>query len=215
MAARPPGLRSPHSPRRTSFRKGLRSIGGSEIFVRAMPTLCPRIPRLLQFISLAIAGGLAACSTATRPAMPTKAEVSKADQVQYLFVQTARSATFEDGTVTLHDVSPVTVFFSDRPERIAGHGTTQQFVGSWTGGRSSFDADPPNATLAMFVDGEAEIREVVVTLREPRLANDELSYAVTVLEGEVPASAGATSLFIDAMGFEGGGAILRGARGFR
>lgn len=41
---------------------------------------------------------------------------------------------------------------------------------------------------------------VVVTLREPRLEGSELSYRVDVLEGEIPARGGASSLFIDIIG---------------
>lgn len=40
----------------------------------------------------------------------------------YLFVQSAKSMAFDHGTnkLTLVSVSPATVFFSDRPERVAG-----------------------------------------------------------------------------------------------
>src|SRR5206468_753761 len=38
-----------------------------------------------------------------------------------LFVQTAKNVTFKDGVLTLQDVAPATVFFSDRPERLVGH----------------------------------------------------------------------------------------------
>jgi hypothetical protein len=39
-----------------------------------------------------------------------------------------------------------------------------------------------------------------MTLSDPQLAGRDLSYAVQVLEGTPPASAGAASLFIDIIG---------------
>ena len=60
--------------------------------------------------------------------------------VQYLFVQSAHSVSFSDNTMTLHGVSPTTLFFSDRPERIAGHGSTEEYVKNWSKGDDSFAA---------------------------------------------------------------------------
>jgi hypothetical protein len=42
--------------------------------------------------------------------------------------------------------------------------------------------------------------DAVVLLVDPRLAGDTLTYTVEVLEGEVPASSGPCSLFIDTFG---------------
>src|SRR5580765_8717825 len=79
-------------------------------------------------------------------------EVSNAatQKVQFLFVQNAKDVSFENGTMTLHGVNPVTVCFADRPERIAGHMPTYKIVPMWKQGADSFAADPPNATLSVF-----------------------------------------------------------------
>ena len=46
---------------------------------------------------------------------------AKPQTVQLLFVQTAKSATLhQDGRLTLKGLSPTTLYFSDRPARIAG-----------------------------------------------------------------------------------------------
>ena len=121
-----------------------------------------------------------------------------ADAPQFLFVQTAEGMTFADGRLTLKDVSPITVLFSDRPDRLAGHMTTANFVPFWDEGDNSFASDPPNANLSLL-DGKT-MRNVVVELRSPRLTGRDLSYQVSVLEGEMPASGGAASLFIDIIG---------------
>lgn len=117
---------------------------------------------------------------------------------QFLFVQSAEGVSFADGRLTLKGVSPVTVLFSDRPERLAGHMKTASFVPFWGEGADSFKSDPPNATLSVL-EGEA-IENAVLELSEPRLAGRDLSYSVKVLEGTLPASAGAASLFIDIIG---------------
>jgi hypothetical protein len=119
-------------------------------------------------------------------------------QADFLFVQNARAVAYADGKLTLKGVNPVTVAFSDRPQRIAGHMMTSRFVPFWGEGSDSFLKDPPNATLSFLED--KEMADAVVELRDPKLKGEDLSYNVKVLEGAVPASAGAASLFIDIIG---------------
>ncbi len=116
----------------------------------------------------------------------------------FLFVQNARGITYGDGRLTLKGVNPAKVMFSDRPERIAGHMATRRFVPFWGEGKDSFLKDPPNATLA-FLENK-DMADAVVVLRDPVLEGDDLSYEVSVLEGEIPASAGMASLFVDISG---------------
>lgn len=117
---------------------------------------------------------------------------------QFLFVQTSAGMRYADGVLTLKDVSPITVLFSDRPERLAGHMATDDFVPFWNEGEDSFKSDPPNADLALLEKGEVE--NIVVTLHDPRLEGGDLSYRVDILEGKPPTSGGAASLFIDIIG---------------
>lgn len=121
-----------------------------------------------------------------------------AKQADFLFVQNARGVSMQDGRLQLTRVNPVTIMFSDRPERVAGHVATRRFVALWTEGPDSFAADPPNATLSFLADRDLE--DVVVVLREPRLEGETLSYQVEVLEGRLPERAGEASLFIDIIG---------------
>jgi len=116
----------------------------------------------------------------------------------FLFVQNAERVRYANGTLTLVGVNPATVMFSDRPERIAGHMTTARFVPFWSEGSDSFLKDPPNATLS-FLDDET-LDDAVIELRDPTLAGVDLSYQVKILEGTIPATAGAASLFIDIIG---------------
>jgi hypothetical protein len=116
----------------------------------------------------------------------------------FLFVQNSAGVVYADGKLTLKGVNPVTVMFSDRPERIAGHMLTQRFIPFWGQGSDSFLKDPPNATLSFLED--EQLADVVIELKAPVLAGDELTYDVSILEGNLPAEAGVASLFIDIIG---------------
>ena len=118
-----------------------------------------------------------------------------------LFVQTAQSVSTEGDTLTLRGVTPSTLYFSDRPQRVVGHMTTADFVDLWAIGDNSFETDPPNAVLA-FLEAGAEVPDdAVVVLKEPNLDGaGDLSYSIDVLEGTVPAHTGPVTLFIDPFG---------------
>ena len=71
-----------------------------------------------------------------------------------LYIQTANSGTYieKDGrhVITLVEVSPSTVWFADRPERVTGHELTELFIAKWGEGEDSFADDPPNAALELL-----------------------------------------------------------------
>src|SRR5271157_2492743 len=77
-----------------------------------------------------------------------------AKMVDYLLVQTAKGLTFDKATNTLSlvGVSPITLFFADRPERVAGNMKTSAFIPFWRHGKDSFAKDPPNADVSI-IDG--------------------------------------------------------------
>ena len=124
--------------------------------------------------------------------------IVQADEVEALFVQSAAGMAYENGRLTLIGVAPTTLMFSDRPQRVTGHVPTEEFLDSWGDGDDSFADDPPNAVLSIF--SEDEVNDVVVVLRDPALDADRFSYQVDILDGEIPASGGASSLFIDVIG---------------
>ena len=147
--------------------------------------------------SLLVVPGLARAAEEPAKKMEAKTEAA-AKKADFLFVQNANSIHYADGKLTLKGVSPTTIMFSDRPERIAGHMATARFVPFWSKGKDSFLSDPPNASLSIL-EGD-KVKDVVVVLRDPELKGDELSYNIRVLEGEMPATGGAASLFIDVIG---------------
>jgi hypothetical protein len=131
----------------------------------------------------------------TEPVAPAAAAE---ETVQMLFVQSAEGVEFSDGKMTMKGVSPATVFFSDRPERIAGHMTTAEFIPFWGEGADSFSKDPPNATLSIF--GEGEPTNLVVEISKPVLNGHELTYDIRILKGTPPAGGAECTLFIDIIG---------------
>src|SRR6478752_10866543 len=103
--------------------------------------------------------------------------------VEEMFVQIARGVTSDQSTLTLQDVSPSTLYFSDRPERVVGHMTTEQFVQMWTQGPNCFAEDPPNAVLSYVDTGSDTPDDAVVILRDPVAGEDSISYSIEILDG--------------------------------
>ena len=125
-------------------------------------------------------------------------EMEQADEIEALFVQSAAGMAYEDGRLTLNGIAPTTLMFSDRPQRVTAHVLSQEFLDSWGDGDNSFAEDPPNAVLSTFADDH--VNDVVVTLKDPALDGDRMSYQVEILDGDMPASGGPSSLFIDSIG---------------
>jgi hypothetical protein len=157
------------------------------------------------FLKALIAVGSLAIGTALVPvAAHAQTPSAVAPQIaQLLFVQNAAGVevSAQGRTLTLKGLGPTTLFFSDRPVRIAGHYRTEEYLQFWKNGPDSFLKDPPNATLSVFEKDKDELTDVVVTLRNPRVSGNDITYDVTVISGAMPATGvGPASLFIDIIG---------------
>lgn len=155
--------------------------------------------RTILFAVSTVAATAFVAPAATAVEVPAAAPV----MAQLLFVQNAAAVEIGAGgkTLTLKNFSPTTLFFSDRPVRIAGHYRTDEYLQFWKAGPDSFLKDPPNATLSVFEKGKDELSDVVVTLRNPRVSGSDLTYDVTVISGTLPKPGmGPASLFIDIIG---------------
>jgi hypothetical protein len=120
--------------------------------------------------------------------------------VEDMFVQTASGVRTDDGTMTLLGLTPHTIYFSDRPQRIVGHITTHRFLEWWSDGEDSFAVDPPNAVLAWGEPGTDTPDEAVVVISDPVVTDDGLRYRIQTLQGTPPTQAGPCVLFIDPLG---------------
>jgi hypothetical protein len=148
----------------------------------------------LAVLAIWIVGLPGLCAAAGTPAVKQKVEL--------LFVQNAKSVAIDEDkrTLTLKGVSPTTLFFSDRPIRMAGHYKMDEYLDFWKEGKDNFSLDPPNATLSVFEPGQDDLLDVVVKLQNPRLKGDDLIYDITFIEGKLPKVGGPSSLFIDIFG---------------
>jgi hypothetical protein len=122
------------------------------------------------------------------------------EEIDAMFVQMALAVEHVDGRIVLHEVSPATLYFSDRPQRVVGHIGTSDFVSLWDEGDDSFADDPPNAVLSFIGRDSGVLRDVVIEIDEPILTNHDLSYEAGVLDGALPSAAGECTLFIDPFG---------------
>jgi hypothetical protein len=132
--------------------------------------------------------------------MADKQMIEELEAEQSMFVQTARSMSSDGTTLRLNEITPSTLYFSDRPKRVVGHMSTVDFVELWGEGDNSFEEDPPNAVLAFLEPGDQAPEDAVVVIKQPRLENGDLSYSIETLEGTVPPQTGPVTLFIDPFG---------------
>ena len=81
----------------------------------------------------------------------TVAAADEEKMADFLFVQSAKSMSFDPATnkLTLESVSPVTVFFTDRPERIAGNMKTTAFVPSGAKAKTASSPIRPTPTFPL------------------------------------------------------------------
>ena len=148
---------------------------------------------------------LAAAAAALAGARPAAAEESKP---MLMFVQLAEGVRVDAATKTIRlvNVSPHTLYFADRPDRIAGHVRMPAYLEEWTSkaGKDNFAADPPNAALSVYETGQANNTLAVVEILEPRMEGKDLLYTYKLVSGTPPAEGGETALFIDWIGVGGG-----------
>jgi hypothetical protein len=148
--------------------------------------------------SLFLLPGAALATLCLVAQQPSEATAKKAAE-SLLFVHGAERVAYdaEAKALTLEGLSPVVTFFSDRPQRVVGHMTLAGFVQMWGEGADSFDADPPNVAVSIF--GGEGTSDAILTLSQPRLDGDRMTYHAELLDGDMPESGGITSLFFDGL----------------
>jgi hypothetical protein len=142
------------------------------------------------------------------------------NKVQLMFVQTADDLKADGKTLRLVNVGQQTLYFSDRPVRVAGHLTMPAYMDEWKAGEGpdNFSSDPPNATLSVYESGRHENTLAVVKISHPVIDGKDMVYNYKLIEGTMPKAGGAAALFIDwigagggvGVGFHGAGAGARG-----
>ena len=145
---------------------------------------------------VAFALGARTQSTSASPEAPTS---------NWLFSQTADAGSISpngDGTwtLTLTDVDPVVLAFTDRPLRDAQAGTAERLVEAWP---DMFGDSNPNGVVVAH-NAEGATNSAVVELMDPAIDGSTMTYTVKVLTNEGgPAESGRSysfeqvSVFID------------------
>ena len=151
-----------------------------------------------------VALSMAACAkTSTAPN-----NAASSSPPEFMFVQSAEDIKVDPAQTTfrLVKVNQQTLYFTDRPQRIAGHIRMPAYLAEWTraAGSNNFSSDPPNATLSVYEPGQADNTITVVKLTQPIVDGDDLIYSYKLIEGTMPKAGGASALFIDWIGPAGG-----------
>ena len=102
------------------------------------------------------------------------------NKIQLMFVQTADDFKADAKTLRLINVGQQTLYFSDRPVRVAGHLTMPAYMDEWKAGEGpdNFGANPPNATLSVYESGRHDNTLAVVEISHPVIDAKDLVYQV-------------------------------------
>ncbi|MCR9213565.1 MAG: hypothetical protein NXI13_07590 [Proteobacteria bacterium] len=120
--------------------------------------------------------------------------VLASEKVEVLFVQMSGAMEFDGNKITLSDIAPHVVWYTERPDRKSGHMTLDEFLTEWEKGTNSFEVDPPNAVLTLM---DASDSPAVIVIRNPIYRGKILTYDVEILNGSIPKTGGPVSLVID------------------
>ena len=156
---------------------------------------------------LSLTSGIYSAKAEPKPVQEQN-QTQEQTKIQLMFVQTAEDLKIDDKTKTLRlvNVNPQTLYFSDRPVRVAGHLTMPAYMDEWKAseGPNNFASDPPNATFSVYENGNPQNTLAVVEISHPVIEGKDLVYNYKPIEGEMPKAGGETALFIDWIGVGGG-----------
>lgn len=131
-----------------------------------------------------------------------KTVIDDSENQTYLFTLAGKSGTFADNVLTLND-APLVIYFADRPVRKAGHLTLEQFANLWDSGENAFEKDPPSGQLSISEESdkdESGIGHAVVILEKPKVKGDSISFKVSIIDGDIPATFEKATVYIDSLG---------------
>jgi hypothetical protein len=151
-------------------------------------------------------------TTSVTPVPASSSGANQSEPVSLLFVQEAPSASLVPAgngtyTLTLSKLVPYTIYFADRPDRIAGSITLEDYLSRFNWSVS------PNAAITRLGAKDSE-DTMIVALSNPRYnaAANEMIYTVTIIsdykgdklkelavkaDPKFPTELGRVSLFID------------------
>lgn len=133
----------------------------------------------------------------------TACQQKHSNKARYLFVLSAASGVISDTqhgyTLTLNNVDPHILWFTDRPQRKAGAAKTQQFLAAWS---QNFKGSNPNAAI-VHADVSAVLngkqQPMAFELANPQIHHGEVTFTISILSNDriIPGQLKSVKLFID------------------
>jgi len=120
--------------------------------------------------------------------------VDDSKSLKYLFVITGDTGTYKDGKLTLNG-TPIVTFNYLGSTREVGHFLVGMFIEIWNKNSSIYTAKPPSGTLSVLDQKGAG--NAVIEVSSPTSTLNSITFDARVLEGEVPNSFNASSLFLE------------------
>jgi len=152
---------------------------------------CLRFPRGMM-IGAGLLAAMATGTASAQNAQPVNADPTPPPT--YDFVQQAGEMSYDGSSLTLSDANTGVLFFSDRPYRVGGQISNEDFTAFWTA-EDGFKGDPPNAVVSVL--SATDKAPALVELTSAKIEGSSVVYGVKVLRGELPESATGVALFID------------------
>ena len=124
------------------------------------------------------------------------AVIKTAPEPEVLFVINFDTGSFDGKKLTLNGngLSNV-IYFSDRPERVAGHMGVNGFLALWAKGSGSLEKYQPKSVLSLFINNEQ--KDYVLTVSNPVVNGTYLVFDAVVIDGGPPESFNTGGLFMD------------------
>lgn len=160
-------------------------LAGLLLAASGLPALAQTAPATPPATAAAPAPGMTQAGTPARP------EIQIARPIEMILTQQAATMAFDGKTLTLTGVPPITTFRVDRPERIGGSMTTEQFVKLWNATVQVFKNDPPNAAVTILGPTPTQ---VIVELGSVTQNGTSLTFNATLLDGDIPSSGGPVNI---------------------
>lgn len=162
----------------------------------------------IMIAGLMLLGSTAMAATATTTDQALfNSYLSALHNASLLYLQSSNSATIvpikgQAGVykISLTNTSAYTTYFADRPEAISGIVPTENFVGSWSKGKDSFNQNSPNAALEGISTDKTQHVSYIFTLSNVSYdtKTQTLSFDGKLINGTtVINKLGYNSLFID------------------
>jgi len=126
--------------------------------------------------------------------VPDSSVADDTEKLEYLFIITGDTGTYKDGSLTLTGV-PIVSFNYLGATRETGHFLVGSFIEVWNKNSSTYNADPQKGTLSVL--DEKGDSNAVIQVSKPSSTLNTLTFEAKVLEGNVPDSFNASTLFLE------------------